>query len=162
MWDKALALYISGKTYTQIAAETGISYSQLTKAGSRDRWSEKRKICESNTKAKTVEKIADKSAAQCVKVLAPARAASERMLNKIAELTEACDNARDARALSSAIKDITIVIRELNGILTRPEEEQLAQARERIQLERERIEANAHNETAADIKVIIEGDYDGD
>lgn len=141
---------------------TGISRSRLTVVGARDKWVDARKQCEDKTKTKTVEKISVQAAENAAEILAPARVASERILNKIADLTEACDNARDARALSSAIKDITIVIRELNGILTRPEEEQLAQARERIQLERERIEANAHSDTAADIKVIIEGDYDGD
>lgn len=161
-WDKARSLYISGLTYREIAEKTGISYSRLRVVGGKDGWKEARNKYNTATKQKIEEKIDEQAAKNADTIMQPLRVASSQIVEKALELVPTCDKAGDIRALASAIRDMSVVIRDLNDILTAKEKEQLAQAREHLDIERMRAENGAKDDEAVKVSFRIEGDYEGD
>lgn len=161
-WDRARSLYVAGHTYREVADKTGISLSRVRKVGARDKWEEARRSCASKAEQKIEENLAEQAAKNADVIMQPLRIASSQIVEKALELVPTCDKAGDIRALASAIRDMSIVIRELNDILTAKEKEQLSQAREHLDIERMRAENGAKDDEAVRVSFTIEGDYEGD
>lgn len=142
-WNKARALYMAGKTYKEAAEETGISQARLREKGAKEQWKEQRNKNHTKTIQKTDEKIAEQAAENTASVLAPLKEASAKLVQKALELMPTADRAGDVRALAGAIKDLSQVIRDLNGVLTYKEE---------LQLQQEKNEGT-------DVRFIIETEY---
>ena len=70
------------------------------------------------------------------------------------ELMPQAERISDVRTLAGAIKDLSQIVRELNGILTAKEQAELELSRQRIALKRERMKQDENAET--EIRFVIE------
>ena len=109
-----------------------------------------------DTKAlqKADEIISEKAALNAAEALEPLRYASSLLTAKMLELMPQVERISDIRTLAGAIKDLSQIIRELNGILTAKEQAELELSRQRIALERELMKQNENTDT--EIRFIIE------
>lgn len=161
-WERARSLYLSGLSYREVAEKTGISKERIKRVGARDKWGEARHQYDTIKTQKIEEKMNEVAAKNADTIMQPLRVASSQIVEKALELVPTCDKAGDIRALASAIRDMSVVIRDLNDILTAKEKEQLAQAREHLDIERMRAENGAKDDEAVKVSFTIEGDYEGD
>ncbi len=143
--EKAKELYISENiSYAETAEKTGVPLWIIRKRGAREGWKSLREkkqpeTAESETPEKLIALInsADKLAA------------------RVDELSCGAESVKEVKELVSCLKDLTSVIRNLNGLPTFAEAEQMQNAREKLRMETEKDKIEP-------FKVIIEGDYDGD
>ena len=152
-------MYLSGMTYREVAEELGISERTIRTRGMKDKWSRQRDKVETKTRQKVDETIAVKAAQNAAEVLEPLRQASTTLVNKTLELMPEIERASDIRAIAGAVKDLSQVIRELHGILTLKEQNELELNRERIALEKERLQKDSA-QPDTEVKFIIEYEAD--
>lgn len=119
-WARAKALYLSGNTYDEVSEQTGISASGLQKRGCAEDWNGKRNVvCKKNAKKiekKITETLAEQQSDAAVDVLLPLKKASTALVEKALAMVPECERTADIRALSSSIKDLLCVIRDLNDM----------------------------------------------
>lgn len=129
-------------SYRRLAEIYEVNYTTVSNYGKKHGWVEKRKAYQSNLVQKTIKKTLNKESDKLLKLC--------NATDKAIEYVEKCfddyvDPEKDTISIS-ALKDIAAILktltgvqRNLRGILTVQEENALIIAKEKLQLERERI-----------------------
>ncbi len=128
-------------SYRRLAEKYEVNYTTVQTYGKKFGWVEKRKKYQSELARKTLEKTLDKQSEKLSKL----SSATDKAIEYVDKIFESYADEDDTIAISvlkdiaATLKTLTGVQRDLNGILTVQEENSLAIAREKLQLERERI-----------------------
>jgi hypothetical protein len=164
-WTAAKTAYITGReSYPKLAARFGVSQSQLSKVGTKEKWPKLRK----EYREKTVRKAAEKASRAQVKELAKIYEASNIldgiMVTLLKELSEhGLDTimgngtpGRELESLSKALLNNDELKRRLNGILLPREAERLKLDREKFEVEKKKLEM----EHSTDNRLVVQ--FEGD
>ena len=110
-WNKIKIEYITtNASYSNLAEKHGVSFKQICKVGSREKWVELRRQHRERTLKKTVSAVENAQVVRAKKILA----VTDKLLRKIEETVD-CEGAmteKAIRALTAAVKDL----REIQGI----------------------------------------------
>lgn len=164
-WTAAKTAYITGReSYPKLAARFGVSESQLSKVGTKEKWPKLRK----EYREKTVRKAAEKASRAQVKELAKIYEASNILDGiMVALLKELSENGldtimgngtpgRELESLSKALLNNDELKRRLNGILLPREAERLKLDREKFEVEKKKLEM----EHSTDNRLVVQ--FEGD
>lgn len=156
-WDKIKTEYITTEiSFRKLAEKYNISASTLTKRAAKEQWAKKRKTHRNKVVSKTTEKTAQRQANKLVKL--------QESVDKLTALIDtALDDTKqlymyvdlmnhktftskklDTKAikdLSSSMKDLTSVIRNIYNIPTEQENSAMKLARDKYELDRRKVEA---------------------
>lgn len=163
-WEKIKTEYVTGEmSYAQLADKYKISRTQFNQKACKDKWFDARKEYRKKVVTKTTDKIANAEAKQMAKLQGIAcnlsgmidevSKKSDQMYKHIvtsrnelgAEWTEVKEldkaDTKMIRDLVAATKDLTSIMRNLYGIPTLQEEQQLALAREKLEIDKAKAAA---------------------
>ena len=143
-WKKIKAEYIAGGTsYRKLAEKYDIPRSNIERRAKAEKWSELRRQAEDKATAKIVDTISKNSAKKADEIVD----AANKLLKKIAELSEIVGDSQSIKQLSSALKDI----KDIKGYKS---EADLREQEARI----EKLRREAEPEKSTDVpKLIVEG-----
>lgn len=150
-WEEIKAEYITrGTSYAQLAARYGISKSGVGKRALRESWADARRrygdgVCRDSV-AEAMEDAADR--------LRSIRQAAEKASGIISDRMVDCADLspRDMRAYVASLRDLDVLLRNAYGVPTPAEAGAQEIARQRLELERERVKA----QTASDTDITVE------
>lgn len=164
-WTAAKTAYITGReSYPKLAARFGVSQSQLSKVGTKEKWPKLRK----EYREKTVRKAAEKASRAQVKELAKIYEASNIldgiMVALLKELSEhGLDTimgngtpGRELESLSKALLNNDELKRRLNGILLPREAERLKLDREKFEVEKKKMEMEHSTDRTLKVELVGE------
>lgn len=138
--NAAREIYVTSlKSYKEVAAEVGLPPGTVKTAGARGHWRD--------------ERFSGRDASDWK--LTPLIEACDSLSRRLSREVAAAESVKEIKELVSCLKDLTAVTRNLNGLPTFAEAEQMKNARDKLMLDSEK-------DKAEDIKIIIEGDYLGD
>lgn len=129
-------------SYRRLAEIYEVNYTTVSNYGKKHGWVEKRKAYQSNLVQKTIKKTLNKESDKLSKLCNATDKAIEYVEKCFADCADPETDTISVRTLkdiADVLKRLTDVQRNLHGILTAQEENALAIAREKLQLERERI-----------------------
>ena len=184
-WDAVMAAYVSStKSLAQIAAQFGIKERTIQKRSSEDGWVAARAEFRAKATAKALETAVDVEADRLGKIISAANSMAvviediftdgkqfHRHLVTDTEIDE--DGAKsiytverefdkvDTRAikdLTGALKDMTLVLRNLNNLPTQAEAEAQRIAAERLEMDKRKMDAETNVDK--EIKVVFAGDME--
>lgn len=108
-WKRIKAEYIAGGTsYRKLAAKHNVSPSTLRKVAAKEHWTELRNQAGTKADAKLIETLSTKEAEKSVNIVDVA----DKLLEKIAEMTDRVGDPDSIKKLTSAIKDL----KDIKGI----------------------------------------------
>lgn len=140
--EAAREIYVTSlKTYSEVAQEVGLPLRAVKTAGAQGGWREER------SRRFAVGAPDGK--------LTPLIEACDSLSRRLNQEVSNAESIKEIKELVSCLKDLTAVTRNLNGLPTFAEAEQMKNAREKLMLDGEK-------DKPEDIKIIIEGDYLGD
>ena len=157
---RAKELYLSTDlSYAGVAEKTGVPLWIIRKRGAREGWRAQREsggktapaADEALSAAEETAPAADETPEKLLALITSA----DKLAARVNELSCGAESVKEVKELVSCLKDLTGVIRNLNGLPTFAEAEQMQNAREKLRMENEKDKTEP-------FKVIIEGDYDGD
>lgn len=133
--------YITGTmSYRKLAEKYEVDQATISKYGKKGCWVKKRKEYQAKVQQKALEKTVEKEADK----LATLNSATDEAISIVAGFIndfndESSFKYKNFKDVVSTLKELTNLQRNLNGILTVQEENSLALAREKLQIERERL-----------------------
>ena len=147
-WNKIKIEYITtNASYSNLAEKHGVSFKQICKVGSREKWVELRRQHRERTLKKTVSAVENAQVVRAKKILA----VTDKLLRKIEEMVD-CEGAmteKAIRALTAAVKDL----REIQGIKS-----QLDTQEQEARIANLRRQAERAAEEKAAFTVTLEGE----
>jgi IS30 family transposase len=183
-WTEIETMYIAGNmSQKELAESLNISYSTLSKMATENKWSAKRK----KFREKTANKGLERAGARISRKLAKLAEGTERLIDValkalgdeqqfyryivtdgmgegVSVTKEEIFEKLDAKALkdvTAALRDLTAMRRDLFGIPTQSETVAQKIARERLELEKRKVEAELAEKETGDgdrnIHVVMEG-----
>lgn len=183
-WTEIEATYIAGNmTQRDLAASLGISYSTLSKVATENKWTEKRKKHRKKVAKKALGRAGARSARKLERLITATEKAIDTALMALEDkdqfrryiVTEGVGDGVDRtsemifeKVDTKALKDLTGVLRDLTGLARdlygiRTIGETVAEeiARERLELEKRKVEAELATKETGDedrsIHVVMEG-----
>ena len=149
-WAKTKREYVtSGKTLREMAAESGISYSQIRKVSAAEKWSEARNKYRTETERKLIDRASTLTAEANVTLYEAAKAWAETLMSYTKQEVE---------DLKWKPKDITGPLKDCFDILNNKSDLDIEEQRARI--DKLRKEAQTEEQTR-EVRVRIEGAGDG-
>lgn len=160
-WDEIKVAYIkSGLSYRKIAAKYGISFSTVQQKGVSEGWTKQKKEYKSRLIEKTVQKMIEKESEKQANRLQKIQVSADKMADVIERVfddtkqfyrhlvttmkdgemsvecrTEAKVDTKAIRDLTSSLKDLAIVLRNVYDIPTAQERAAMEIATERLKLD---------------------------
>lgn len=158
-WNTIRTTYITGTdSYSALSKKFNVSITTITKRGKTEGWVNERKIYQKKLISKVREKTVNSAASKIFKL----QNVTDNLVGKMEKMSERFDveesSARDILDLTKAVRELTTAIRDLHDLPTAAEKEAQKIARERLQLEKERIKAG--NDDDKSITVVFEGGED--
>lgn len=174
-WGAIKTAYVtSTKSYRQVAAEYGVSFAALSRKGNADGWRGLRKAYQDEAACRAIAGEIDNEADRLGKIIEAANSMSDVIADVFADAdqfhrhivqdkngedistVERRFEKVDSRAikdLTGALKDMTLVLRNLYNLPTQAEAEAQRIAAERLNLDKRKVE----NENGADktIKIVL-------
>ena len=147
-WKTIETEYVTTEiSHRGLAEKYGICRSTICKKAAEDKWSDKRKEHRAKTVSKAVNAVSKTQAEQTAKLFS----VSGLLLNKVQRLLE--DN-EELLADTSAMKDVSVVLKNLKDLLMVKSEADLREQEARI----EKLRREAEPEKNADVpKLVVEG-----
>ena len=147
-WKTIETEYVTSDiSHKQLCEKYGICRSTISKKASEDKWTEKRNNHRAKTVSKAVNAVSKTQAEQTAKLFS----VSGLLLTKVQRLLE--DN-EELLADTSAMKDVSVVLKNLKDLLMVKSEADLREQEARI----EKLRREAEPEKSADVpKLIVEG-----
>lgn len=161
-------------SYRKLAEKYEVNYTTVQVYGRKHNWVDKRKEYQSKLAQKTLEKTVEKQSDKLSKL----SSATDKAIDYVERCFEGYADENNnisigiLKDIATTLKYLTGVQRNLNGILTVQEENALQLAREKLQIERERIGVDEGNDGETGIvfipalapeeteNVVIEGETD--
>lgn len=147
-WKTIETEYVTTEiSHRGLADKYGICRSTICKKAAEDKWSDKRKEHRAKTVSKAVNAVSKTQAEQTAKLFS----VSGLLLNKVQKLLE--DN-EELLADTSAMKDVSVVLKNLKDLLMVKSEADLREQEARI----EKLRREAEPEKSTDVpKLVVEG-----
>ena len=136
-WQKIKTEYITTDTsYRKLAQKYGVNYTTICQRSKAEKWIEQREQHQNKTLTKTVNAIGNKQAEQTAKLFG----VSDLLLDKVKRLLEENE---ELLADTSAMKDVSVVLKNLKDLLMIKSEIDLREQEARI--EKLRADAQQRN-----------------
>ena len=161
-WDLIKTEYISTNvTYRELSEKYGVGDCNLRKRASREKWSEQRTIFRTKRTQKAINKAINRGSEDICNHLMQLKGCSVELDNAIEKVLQHRDklNPQDVRLMASALKDAIWIKKQLYDIPTQAEREAQAVARERLEIEKKRLdmEIDKENKESDGIEVVFTG-----
>lgn len=148
-WQAIKTEYITMDTsYRKLAQKYGVSYNAIGNRSRQEKWQELRDQHLSRTMTKTVNAISTKQAERTAKLIG----VSDLLLDKVKSLL---DGDEEILADTSAMKDVSVILKNLKDIQMIKSEADMAEQEARIRNLRKQAEKDGDTEKA--VTVTIEG-----
>ena len=153
-WDKLRNEYVTGDTsYTKLAEKYGVNVKRICERGKAESWVKQREQYRAElgeaVKAAAIDEAVDKGL-QAIREIGDVACSSIRKMQK---LIDDAPNGTQAEASVSALKALLVIIRDCYGILTAQEQEKNKLDREKLALEKEKVQRGVPDENTD--KIII-------
>ncbi len=157
-WNTIRTVYITGTdSYNALSKKFDVPMTTIAKRGRKEDWSGQRKAYQKKLVKKVNEKVANSAASKLFKL----QNVTDNLVGKMTKMSEKFDveesSARDILDLTKAVRELTVVIRDLYDLPTAAEKEAQRIAAERLEIERKRASSMDIDKS---IKVIFEGGED--
>lgn len=141
-WKKIQKEYVTTKiSQREIARKYKVSSAQIANHSKKENWVEKRKQYQSRVYAKSVKKQEEKDIDHLMKVKSSADKMGkviEKVMEKSEKMSINIGYAQEIKDLSTALKNLTTVIRDLYDIPNMKEQTAMDIARKKIELDKSR------------------------
>lgn len=148
-WDEIRLEYVTGDTsYRKLAAAHGVSYQAICARSRRENWVGQREQHRNKVAAKSLERISDSQVERALRV----QHVADRILSKVERILDS-EKITPAKA-----KQLTGVLRDVNGIyLIRPESDR-AEQDARIAVLQQRAAAAQHEDSTVEVVLADAGE----
>ena len=162
-WNSAETQFVTGRmTLKELAEAFSVSVSAVRAHARAGGWSDKRTAYRRDVVEKTVSACADREADKLVRLIAVSDRAVETVEKALLDdkqlfryvITEKTDSGQEMREqilgkmdtkalrdITSSLKDLALVVRDINDIPTRAQQEDVALKREKLELDKRKNES---------------------
>lgn len=175
-WATIKSEYITTNTsYRKLAAKYGISYKHISVQGRKDGWFQARKKYQSDVADKIVSIVANERAQRDASKLLILQKSADNMAEAILKVFDDSEqfhrfvvpdnfsvtekvfekfDTKSMREITASIKDLAVVMRNIYNIPTEQEERTYQLAKERLEIEKERVSNTDDNDAETGVIVI--------